>query len=66
MLTTASGTSRTSRDVRLESTMWVKADIDRVAVTDSRFFEYAPLIAKNDRFAPHTPRHLQHQKQFFG
>jgi hypothetical protein len=46
--------------------MWVKADIDRVAVTDSRFFEYAPLIAKNDRFAPHTPRHLQHQKQFFG
>src|SRR5262245_56618410 len=34
MLTAASGTSRTPRDVRLESAKWGKADVDQVAVTN--------------------------------
>src|SRR5262245_15519364 len=28
------GTSRTSRDVRLESANWIKADIDKIAATN--------------------------------
>jgi hypothetical protein len=31
LLTAGFGTSRTSRDVRLESAKWAKADIDQVA-----------------------------------
>src|SRR5262245_35314380 len=34
------GTSLTSRDVRLESAKWAKADIDRVAHHQLRFYEY--------------------------
>jgi hypothetical protein len=33
-LTAGYGTSRTSRDVRLESAKWAKADTNQVAVTN--------------------------------
>jgi hypothetical protein len=77
---TAYGTSRASRNVRLESAKWARADIDQVVVTDSRFYEYTsfsilPLayyggfddfeLPKMIDLRP-TPRHLQRKKQFFG
>jgi hypothetical protein len=34
LLTTGYGTSRTSRDVRLESAKWAKADIERTSSND--------------------------------
>jgi hypothetical protein len=40
--TTASGTSRTSRDVRLESAKWSKADVDQIAVTNRDFMSTRP------------------------
>jgi hypothetical protein len=36
------GTSRTARDVRLESAKWAKADIDQIAVTNRDFIVYTP------------------------
>jgi hypothetical protein len=36
------GTSRASRDVRLESAKWEKADIDQVAINQPRFYESTP------------------------
>jgi hypothetical protein len=38
-----SGTSRTSRDVRLESAKWAKADNDPGRCHQSRFYEYTPF-----------------------
>jgi hypothetical protein len=44
------GTSRTSRDVRLESANWAKADIDQVAVTNRDFIRWGgfPLVGLSD------------------
>ena len=39
---TASGTSRTSQDVRLQSAKWGKADLDQVAVTNRNFMSTRP------------------------
>jgi hypothetical protein len=36
------GTSRTSRDVRLESAKWAKADIDQATVTNRDFMSARP------------------------
>jgi hypothetical protein len=38
------GTSRTSRDVRLESEKWAKADVDQVAVTNPVFMSTRPRL----------------------
>ena len=38
------GTSRTSRDVRLESAKWAKADIDQVAVTNRNVMSTRPSL----------------------
>ena len=42
---TALGTSRTSRDIRLESAKCAKADIDQVAVTNRYFMSTRPSNA---------------------
>src|SRR2546421_9960716 len=43
------GTSRTTRDVRLESAKWAKADIDQIAVTNRDFISTRPnLIGIHD------------------
>jgi len=42
MLTAAIGTSRTSRDVRLQSAKWGEADIDQVAVSYRDFMSTRP------------------------
>jgi hypothetical protein len=41
-VTSAHGTSRTSRDVRIESAEWAKADIDQVTVTNPDFASTRP------------------------
>src|SRR5262245_6689959 len=38
------GTSRTSRDVRLGSANWAKADIDKIAVTNRDFMSTRPSV----------------------
>ena len=47
----ADGTSRTSRDVRLESAKWAKADTDHVS-HQTRFYEYRGC-GKDALSAPH-------------
>jgi hypothetical protein len=49
---TGLGTSRTSRDVRLESAKWAKADIDQVAVTDRHFMSTRPNSFSVCSFSP--------------
>src|SRR5262245_7913483 len=39
-------TSRTSRDVRLESAKWAKPDIDQAAVTNGNFMSTRPSLAR--------------------
>ena len=43
------GTSRTSGDVRPKSAKWAEPDIDQVAVTQSRFYEFTPWQATAGR-----------------
>jgi hypothetical protein len=60
LLMTACGTSRTSRDVRLESAKRAKADIGQVTFTN-RFYEYRPYpplhaVRRPGRREPLRPR----------
>jgi hypothetical protein len=50
------GTSRTSRDVRLESAKWSKAEIGSGSC-QSRFYEYAPYTRSSDAPKLNTPLH---------
>ena len=42
------GTTRTSRDVRVESAKWAKADIDQVAVANRAFMSTRPSTTLAD------------------
>jgi hypothetical protein len=59
-LTAAYGTSPTSRNVRLESAKWGKADIDQIAVANCYFMSAHP---KSRWKAPESPGFLG-QKYF--